>query len=408
MLVALAAGALCMSLVWWSRGNIPAMALAMVLVVASGGLWALSKRGGTALATVLITLALNVITIAGVAYFGGPRGHAPAFLMVVVMCTGLLAGWQGGAMSLGVCMAYLAVDGFYGPPAWATGKIATLPSQVTGDWLLALCLSGILAIVAFHTASQRIAEAKQSEADKQEALLHAEAGSRAKSAFLANMSHELRTPLTAILGYAELMGDDVDGESKEDLEKIVHSGQHLLALIDDVLDMARVESGRSELHLAPFDLHALVAEVASMLAPAAQQAHSEVHVRPSPRCLVHADRRRTRQILQNLYSNALKYAPGRVDVVVERHGTEGRLTVRDHGTGIPASVLPKLFTPFSRGHGSDVQGTGLGLALSSSLATQMGGTLTVQTHTQGATFTLSLPAHDEADQPFPPPEPSSG
>lgn len=392
ILVALGVGAGLMGGTWAWRGNHEAMAMALVLAVIVGALWLLSRRGRSRLSAVLVGLALNVVTLLGVSYFGGPRAHAPAFLLVVVMCSGLMVGWRGGALSLAACTLYVALDGWYGPPPWATGAIATEPDQVTMDWLLAIGLAGSLAVVAFHTAGQRIEEAQRSEAEKRRALEHARAANQAKSAFLANMSHELRTPLTAILGYSELLSDELDDEGGQDAERITQAGRHLLELIDQVLDMSRVEAGKLDLEWAEVDVTGLLSEVVDLVQPQARRRACELQHDFADLGVVEGDALRIRQILQNLLSNAIKYAPGVIELSGRRGGDGVVLTVRDHGSGIPSSVLPTLFEPFSRGHGADHQGTGLGLALASSLASQMGGTLSVESSDRGSAFTLRLPA----------------
>lgn len=397
LLLVFVAGALCLAATWGWRGNPEAMSMALLAAAGVEGLRRLSKAGRTRLAALVFGVGANVITLVGVAFFHGPRGHAPAFLMVVVMFTGLLVGWRGGAASLLTASIYVFLDGVYGPTPLSIGKLATEPTEVTLDWLMALGLAGSLAVVSFHTTSRLLADARASEHEKRVALTHAQAASQAKSAFLANMSHELRTPLTAILGYAELLEDDLDGQQGEDAERIVKAGHHLLELIDQVLDMARVEAGKLDLHIEGVDLDDLLSDVVALVAPEARRRRSVIHTSWADLGSIETDPLRLRQILQNLLSNAIKYAPGRIDLEAHRDDGFVVLVVRDHGPGIPRAVLPTLFEPFSRGHSTSHEGTGLGLALSSSLATHLGGTLSVDSSSSGVTFRLTLPTDVGAD-----------
>lgn len=213
------------------------------------------------------------------------------------------------------------------------------------------------------------------------------------------MSHELRTPLTAILGYSELLCDELDDDGAQDAERITQAGRHLLELIDQVLDMSRVEAGKLDLEWAEVDVTALLREVVDLVQPHAQRRACELRHDFTDLGVVEGDALRIRQILQNLLSNAIKYAPGVIELRGHRGDDGVALTVRDHGSGIPTSVLPTLFEPFSRGHGADHQGTGLGLALASSLASQMGGTLSVESSGRGSAFTLRLPARRAVEPP---------
>ncbi|MCA9567719.1 MAG: HAMP domain-containing histidine kinase [Myxococcales bacterium] len=228
------------------------------------------------------------------------------------------------------------------------------------------------------------------------------AASQAKSAFLANMSHELRTPLNAVVGYSELVADelrdrDPDDPLLADLAKVASSSAHLLALIDDVLDLSKVEAGRLVLEVEEAALDALVASVASAARPLMARGRNVLQVHPgSHGCTLVCDARRVRQILLNLLSNAARFTEqGTVTLTVTAVPDGVLLEVADTGIGIPASALERIFEPFeqaedstSRTHG----GTGLGLALSRRLAELHGGSLTVRsTPGQGSVFTVWLP-----------------
>ena len=233
----------------------------------------------------------------------------------------------------------------------------------------------------------------------------AEEANRAKSVFLAMMSHELRTPLNAIGGYAQLIEMGVHGPVTEAqtaaLARIKKAQQHLLRLINDVLDLARIEARRVEFELAPFPLKEAVDGVLPMVEPqlAARRIHHEVRVADT--LVAHADVSKVQQIVLNLLSNAAKFTPADGRVTVEASvdaARPGRLLLRvsDTGIGIPADRLGQVFEPFVQvddSPASRAEGTGLGLAISRDLARGMGGDLSVESELGvGSTFTLALPS----------------
>jgi len=222
--------------------------------------------------------------------------------------------------------------------------------------------------------------------------------SRAKSAFLAHMSHELRTPLTAILGYGELVHEELEGTEVEtlrpDVDRILSSGRHLLGLIDDVLDLARIESGKVELRTEEVLLTDLVQGCARLVRPAASAQGTQLAIELPDDLVVMADEARLRQVLLNLLSNAIKFTEKGHVTVHARIDEALHLTVRDNGCGIAADALPTLFDPFVMvgGDRRRQQGTGLGLAICRELTERMGGTLQVESEVGvGSAFTVSLP-----------------
>jgi signal transduction histidine kinase/ActR/RegA family two-component response regulator len=222
---------------------------------------------------------------------------------------------------------------------------------------------------------------------------------RAKNEFLSRMSHELRTPLAAIMGYSELLGlaEDLDERKKEWAGIILKAGKHLLQLVDEVLDISRIESGELSLSVEPVALAPLLDDAIGLIEPMAEGRRVRLHP-PAISDLsgyVRADNQRLKQVLINLLSNAVKYnrEGGEVRVSADPVGSgRMRISVTDTGNGIDRDSLGKLFTPFERLNvGADVQGTGLGLALSRSLVEAMGGTLEVEsTPGEGSTFTIEL------------------
>ena len=241
---------------------------------------------------------------------------------------------------------------------------------------------------------------------RERAAVEAERASRAKSEFLSRMSHELRTPLNAVLGFAQLLElDDLGQDSMESLAQIKRAGAHLLDLVNEVLDISRIEVGRMSLSLEPLDLAELVTESVSLLRPMAEQRPVELVIEEEALAgtWLRGDRQRVKQILLNLVSNAVKYnrRGGTVTVTADRTapGTVA-ITVRDTGVGIQPGDLARLFTPFERlgAEGGAVEGTGLGLALSRGLAELMGGSLDAASVIgEGTEFVLTLP-EDEPSQ----------
>jgi signal transduction histidine kinase len=229
----------------------------------------------------------------------------------------------------------------------------------------------------------------------------AETANRAKSEFLARMSHDLRTPLNAVLGFAQLLELDpalaASRTAPSQVRAVRGAGEHLLAMIDDLLDIARIEAGRIRLSMQPVDAAALLARCVALVEPLAAAAGVVVQVHPGtapPPVL--ADPVRLRQVLSNLLSNAIKYnrAAGRVDCTLRADGAWLRIEVRDTGAGLDAGQLAALFRPYERvgAERGAVQGTGLGLVISRQLSEAMGGQLSVvSTPGQGSCFTLSLP-----------------
>ena len=236
-------------------------------------------------------------------------------------------------------------------------------------------------------------------AERGRAQAEAAAANRAKSDFLSRMSHELRTPLNAILGFGQLLerrgGDERERES---VQQILQAGRHLLRLINEVLDIARIEAGRMALSLEPVHVHEAVTRVLDLARPLAA-ARGIAMATSDPSTLdryVMADAQRLQQVLLNLVSNAIKYnREGGVLTVAADDRADGRvrLTVSDTGPGIPPELRPRLFTPFERlGAGDGVEGTGLGLALSRRLMELMGGAIGVDSDVgEGSRFWIELP-----------------
>ncbi len=229
--------------------------------------------------------------------------------------------------------------------------------------------------------------------------------SEAKSTFLASMSHELRTPLNAIIGYSELLHEDLDAmnpdEIRSDIKRIHSAAHHLLGLINDILDLSKIESGKMQVHWELFSLDALLDEVVAISRPlvARHNNHFVVSIEPSLG-LLESDRIKVRQVLYNLISNASKFTrEGTVEVRARKLVGQGEplleLSVRDSGIGIEEAAIKRVFEPFYQVEATasqDAIGTGLGLGLVASLVKLLGGTIHVESKPgDGSTFCVQLP-----------------
>jgi len=228
-----------------------------------------------------------------------------------------------------------------------------------------------------------------------------ETASRHKSEFLANMSHELRTPLNAIIGFSEVLAERMFGEindkQAEYLDDIVVSGRHLLALINDILDLSKIEAGRMELDLSEFELAAVIANTLSLVRERAQRRGIALASVVDPRIgPVRADERKVKQVLLNLLSNALKFTPegGRIDVRAGLARDHVEIAVTDTGVGISPEDQATVFEEFRQvgAAAKKVEGTGLGLAISRKFVELHGGAIRVASEPgKGSTFTFTLP-----------------
>jgi signal transduction histidine kinase len=232
-----------------------------------------------------------------------------------------------------------------------------------------------------------------------------EAASRHKSEFLANMSHELRTPLNAILGFSEVLSERLFGElnEKQDeyLKDIHTSGRHLLSLINDILDLSKIEAGKMELELSEFDLPVTIDNALTLVRERAARRGIAVHREVDERLgQIQADERKIRQVLLNLLSNAIKFTPegGRIEVGAQAVDGSIEVSVTDTGIGIAPEDQEAVFEEFRQVGAAEkkVEGTGLGLALSRKFIELHGGRITVKSEVgQGSTFGFTIPIRDE-------------
>ncbi len=256
--------------------------------------------------------------------------------------------------------------------------------------------SGIARWAAIAMDNARLYDAER------KARAEAEVANKAKSDFLAAMSHELRTPLNAIGGYADLLAGEIRGPindvQRADLDRIKRNQHHLLSLINDILNFAKLEAGRVQFDPIDISMNETLGQLEALVAPQLEQKQLRYeYLWCDPSYTAYTDPERLQQILLNLLSNAIKFTPPGGKITVTCQVVRGRMHVQvsDTGVGIPADKLEQIFEPFvqlARGQTAGVVGTGLGLSISQDLARAMGAELTVEsTLDMGSTFTLSLP-----------------
>jgi len=232
-----------------------------------------------------------------------------------------------------------------------------------------------------------------------------ERANRLKTEFLASMSHELRTPLHTIIGFSELLGEELHGPLNEKQKRFVNhihrDSLHLLELINDILDLSKIESGRIELRPEPLDLGAVIEDALSSIRPLGRAKFLTIQAHVAPLAAVHADPLRMKQILMNLLSNAIKFTPaeGRIDVRAHLDRDFVEVSVTDTGIGIPREEQEAIFDIFHQVGATTKgirEGTGLGLAITRRLVEEHGGTITVESEPgKGSRFTFTIPAPRE-------------
>jgi len=284
-----------------------------------------------------------------------------------------------------------------------TGSLCLEQTDVGHDWTLeeqAFARS----LADFVSLSLEAFERRQTEIALQEAKEAADAANRAKSEFLANMSHELRTPLNGILGYAQILqrSPSLSPEDRQGVSVIYQCGQHLLMLINDILDLAKIEAQRLELHPEDFHLGSFLSSTAGMIAVKAEQKGLQFHMELAPDLPVgiRADVKRLRQVLVNLLGNAVKFTDQghvtfRVRFTRKDQGTDRlQIEIEDSGIGIKPEDMARLFQPFTQvgDHSRHAEGTGLGLAITKRIVDLMGGNLQIESQFgRGSTFRVTLP-----------------
>jgi len=304
----------------------------------------------------------------------------------------LFIGVAAGALVLALLLGFVLSWSVIGPVQSIDSRLASIAS---GDF------SGRVDVANRDELGALAANVNRMTDELQRLYRELETASKHKSEFLANMSHELRTPLTAIIGFSQVLREGISGKinakQAEYLDDIVTSANHLLALINDVLDLSKVEAGQVELQLAPFSLRDALERGVSMVREQATADGVQVALHANGGLdVVTGDERRIRQVIFNLLSNAVKFTPagGSVDVTARQDQSEVRVSVADTGPGIAAEDLDRIFEEFQQTEAGARQreGTGLGLALSKRFVEMHGGRIWCESDLgRGSTFRFTLP-----------------
>ena len=258
--------------------------------------------------------------------------------------------------------------------------------------------------MALEQQSQRLADLAEKYSREK---TRAEEANRSKSEFLANMSHELRTPLNAIIGFSEVMEQQFFGPIGADkyleyARDIHRSGQYLLDVISDILDMSKIEAGRVQLEVKPTSMLAIIEEALRIVTPRALEGRVDIHAELSKKISVEADKRALKQVLINLIANAVKFTPeyGSVTISAAEKSGAVEIVIADTGIGIPSGDLHKIGRPFEQVENQFTKtksGSGLGLAISKSLIELHGGSLAIESEEgRGTTVTVVIPRAAEA------------
>jgi signal transduction histidine kinase len=307
----------------------------------------------------------------------------------------LLIGVGAGSLALALALALVLSASVVGPLRRSEERLTEIGA---GDF------SGRLEVANRDEIGSLARRVNQTSDELQRVYAELETASRHKSDFLATMSHELRTPLNAIIGFSEVLHEQMFGELNERqlayVSDILEAGRHLLSLINDVLDLAKIEAGRMELELSQVAVPDVLRSAVSMHAERAGRSGIALALTTEPEQItITADDRRLRQIVFNLLSNAVKFTPadGRIDVSARAQDGKVEIAVADTGPGIAAADLESIFAEFEQtSEGKQAEGTGLGLPLSRKLAELHGGRLWAESAPgQGSTFHLNLPITQE-------------
>ena len=366
-----------------------------------------------------ITLSLLLTNVAGIsliatwAYWSGGITSPAAIWMLALMAGWVSFGsraqmvWAGAFVSLCALVLYAATAQGWVPPSIMNQ--ANLPLYALIAYVSAASLL-MSAALATHAGRERVkrrlrdaqARAEEARAHADEARVRAEQANRAKTVFLSSMSHELRTPLNAVIGYAEVLdfpeSNTLTADQREYVRHILTSGEHLLALITQVLDMSQMEAGNLRIVSGKVSPAPVIEAAVEMLAAAAKRDEITVtlDIAAAHECILWADGQRLRQVLWNLISNALKFnhAGGTVRIWAQRSGQTLRIGVADNGQGIAKARHAEVFEPFARlgAEGGNVSGAGLGLTVSKRIIEMMGGQIGFTSERgAGAEFWIDVP-----------------
>ncbi len=372
--------------------------------VVSANLWRFRQRGDLVLSGNVLTGIAFLLLIAVIAVTGGVGLPATYMLGLIPLCSISIVSVRAGvtwAIVVGCALLGLGV---------AHASAVAFPSPFPADRLPMMTVVGSLVVTAISTgvgiAYEWIKEAALRDIEDANRMLKkaetkAKAASQAKSEFLANMSHEIRTPMNGILGTLQLlqMQDELGDDSREFTKTALSSAESLLTLLNDLIDLAKIEAGKLQFEMVPFDLHQIVAEVRGLFAPTATEKGLQIGLQFAPGCphLIVSDPVRIRQVLSNLVGNAVKFTEsGSVRIEVDRSPTdELMLTVTDTGIGIDEAQKEHIFDAFAQADSSTTRrfgGSGLGLSVCRRLIDGLQGRLTVRSEVgRGSAFEVCVP-----------------
>ena len=401
------------AVLWSNFSCAPMLAwVAAILISAALGYaeWLAFQRAAPAPHAILRwqRLFLAQTLVSGAAWALGPTlmiqhtvGGELALLVGTLLCVCAVA-------MTSVAQQRIAMQAFIGatllPPAvsaWlAEGQVEHIVAMVLVSGMGLMIVVGLDFNKAMRTLLETEFDLREAVQEARAARESAERDNLAKSDFLSSMSHELRTPMNAILGFAQMLENDVklNSDQRDNVHEIVSGGRHLLELINELLDLATIESGHVNLFLEPVNLADMVEDCRSLMQPLANARQITLRLEVSTQWVVRADRVRTKQVLLNLLSNAVKYnrAGGSIYLGVQAStGERLRIVVSDTGNGIAAARMAELFRPFSRlvSEHSEIEGTGIGLTIVRRLVELMGGTVGVDSQVGiGSTFWIELPS----------------
>ncbi|APV44978.1 Signal transduction histidine kinase [Dehalogenimonas formicexedens] len=314
----------------------------------------------------------------------------------------------------GKLLGFMGIDNISNSSSWTEKDLSVLrvSAEIIGSAIerhdAALELTKLNRAL-FRMNAQLEARVEERTRQLEETAIEANAANQAKSDFLASMSHELRTPLNAVIGFSQVLEEQIFGSLNEKqaeyVTNILGSGQHLLCLINDILDLSKIEAGKSHLELSDISIGPLIQESLLMIKEKAAKKHVKLKTSLNPGAAadeLQADARKIKQVLFNLLSNAIKFTPddGRITIEANRIDGHLRVSVSDTGIGIPSESQGKMFTDFYQVQGgllSKTPGTGLGLAISKRLVEMHGGSIWVQSEgsNKGATFTFEIPVQQK-------------
>jgi signal transduction histidine kinase len=390
-------------------------------LIGVGGAWAAFEahrtlRGprGPVIAGSALAMGIVGLHFAGMSGVRAPAQQLWAMDLVVAglmavaafAIVGFVALSRGGARNtLAACGLF--VGGVVSLHFIGMGALTLMPNPLIAPPADVLDRAGLAIMVTFGVAVLVLLTAMAALADRrivEERLLRAEEADRSKSRFIANMSHELRTPLNSIIGYSELIAESsAEDMTVADAERVHASAAHLLALVNDLLDLAKIEANHLILRSAPCDLSQLVCEARTAVESAAMARRNRLSVRMEGDLpAVHGDALRIKQCLLNVLSNAIKFTEdGEVVIEARRDGQTVILQVADSGIGMTPEQMRRIFKPFVQGDASIARthgGTGLGLSITKHLMEMMNGSIDAGSAPgRGATFTLAFPVAIEAD-----------